>query len=88
MLTYIESSSSLITINPLIAFLRSIIEFLITLKSLLNLCISYNNTVLNEEMSPYLSGLNISFLPAFLSNKAGSIFLISFALSFTISSGV
>lgn len=87
MLIYIESSSSLITINPLIAFFNSINELLITVNNLLNLCISYNNTVLNELINPYLSGLNKSFLPYALSSNAGKFFLISLALSITISSG-
>jgi hypothetical protein len=44
--------------------------------------------VLNEDISPCLSGLNRSFLHEFLSNSPGKLFFNSFALSLTISSGV
>jgi hypothetical protein len=73
--------------NPLMAFLSKTIVFLIIVSNLLNLCISWRSTVLNEEMRPYLSGLNMSFLPRALSSKAGKFFFISLALSLTISSG-
>lgn len=74
--------------NPFIAFFNEIRELLITTNNLLNLAISYTKTVLIEDISPYLSVLNKSFLPCDFSNKAGKFFLISFALSLTISSGV
>ena len=74
--------------NPLIAFLSKTKEVRITESSLLNLCISCNRTVFRDEISPYLSGLNMSFFPFDFSKRPGSPFFSSFDLSITISSGV
>lgn len=72
----------------MIAFFNKISDYLITFKSLLNLYISYNKTVLKEGINPYLSDLNISFFPEAFSNKPGKPFFSSLVLSNTISSGV
>jgi hypothetical protein len=76
------------TMNPLMAFLSKTRDDLMTVRSLLNLCISWSSTVLNDDINPDLSALKVSFFAFAFSNRAGNPFFNSFALSSTISSGV